>query len=166
MARKFALLWNATESADTESQYSHAEWSFPLRLAGHVSHFGVIAPLALFGVWATWARRDQLWLLYVMGATYAASVMMFFVFTRYRYPLVPFLILFASAGLVDARRLLREPERRASSMRRRHACAGRVLELAAGVQGGDAGHDRGCVGKRLRRAGSTGTRGRVTIVGP
>ena len=108
MAWKFALLWNATESADTESQYAHAEWSVPLRLTGHVTHFGVIAPLALFGVWATWARRDQLWLLYAMCATYAASVMMFFVFTRYRYPLVPFLILFASAGLVDARRILRD----------------------------------------------------------
>ena len=31
MARKVALLWNATEMVDTESQEAHAEWSLPLR---------------------------------------------------------------------------------------------------------------------------------------
>ena len=46
MARKFALLWNATEMLDTESQEAHAEWSWPLRIGGFVGHFGVLVPLA------------------------------------------------------------------------------------------------------------------------
>ena len=32
MARKFVLLWNATEMLDTESQESYADWSTPVRL--------------------------------------------------------------------------------------------------------------------------------------
>ena len=35
-----------------------------------------------------------------MTAAYAASVVAFYVFARYRFPLVPFLMLFAAAGLV------------------------------------------------------------------
>ncbi len=113
MLRKFALLWNATEAVDTESQYSHAEWSWPLRVTGWFTHFGVLVPLALVGVWASWSERRRLWVVYLMFVTYAASVLLFYVFTRYRYPLLPFLVMFASVSLVDAPRLLRERPRRA-----------------------------------------------------
>lgn len=111
MSRKFVLLWNATEAVDTESQYSHAEWSWPLRVTGSFTHVGVLAPLAMLGVWASWSQRRRLWVMYLMFATYAASVLLFYVFARYRYPLLPFLIVFASAFLVDAPRLLRETPR-------------------------------------------------------
>src|SRR5205085_4357093 len=52
--RKIALLWNATEAVDTESQEAHAEWSMPLRVFGVVGHFGVLVPLALFGAIVSW----------------------------------------------------------------------------------------------------------------
>jgi hypothetical protein len=74
MGVKFLLLWNAVETIDTESQYTHAEWSLPLRLTGYVSHFGVLVPLTVIGLWATWQRRERLWVLYLMAAMYAASV--------------------------------------------------------------------------------------------
>jgi tetratricopeptide (TPR) repeat protein len=99
LGRKAALLWNATEMLDTESQESYAEWSTPVRLAGHLGHFGILVPLAAFGVWATWGERKRLWILHAMAIAYAATVVMFYVFARYRFPLVPFLVLFASAGL-------------------------------------------------------------------
>jgi tetratricopeptide (TPR) repeat protein len=102
MGRKVALLWNATEMLDTESQETHAEWSVPLRLGGFIGHFGVLVPLALFGLVVTWPMRSRLWILYAMTFAYAASVVLFYVFARYRYPLVPLLILFAAAGLVEA----------------------------------------------------------------
>ena len=107
MARKLALLSNATEIAAPESQYTHAEWSIPLRLAGYVTHVGVLAPIALLGLWVTW-RRDRLSLFYVMCAAYAASVLVFYVSSRDRDPLLPFLALFAAAGLVEGWRGLRD----------------------------------------------------------
>jgi tetratricopeptide (TPR) repeat protein len=107
LGRKVALLWNATEMMDTESQQTHAEWSTPIWLTGSVGHFGVLVPLALLGVWVTWFRRRELWVLYVLMLAYAATVVLFYVFARYRYPLVPFLVLFASAGLAGSARFLR-----------------------------------------------------------
>ena len=103
MARKVALLWNATEMVDTESQEAHAEWSLPLRLGGVAGHFGILVPLAFFGVIVTWRMRARIWILYAMTLAYAASVIVFYVFARYRYPLVPLLILFAAAGVAGAR---------------------------------------------------------------
>lgn len=97
--RKAALLVNATEMLDTESQETHAEYSWPVRRLQPLTHFGVLVPLAVIGLWTTWPQRRRLWLLYAIGATYALSTVMFFVFARYRYPLVPVLLLFAVAGL-------------------------------------------------------------------
>jgi tetratricopeptide (TPR) repeat protein len=104
MVKKTVLLVNAAEMVDTESQETHAEWSMPLRLLGPIGHFGVLVPLAIFGLIATFpssgaSNRSLFWLLYAMTAAYAASVVAFYVFARYRYPLVPFLMLFAAAGL-------------------------------------------------------------------
>lgn len=100
--RKFLLLWNASEMLDTESQESYAEWSWPLRAGGWFGHFGVLVPLALLGAWLAWPDRRRLAILYGMTIAYAASVLLFYVFARYRLPLVPFLMLFAGVTLVSA----------------------------------------------------------------
>lgn len=101
LGRKFALVWNAGEMLDTESQDAYEEWSTPLKLLSWFGHFGVLVPLAFLGVCLTWPQRGRLWLFYAMIAAYAASVMMFYVFARYRYPLVPLLLLFASAAVAS-----------------------------------------------------------------
>jgi len=106
MGRKAALLVNAEEALDTESQASHAEWSWPLRVLGPVTHFGVLVPLALIGVWVTWPDRRRLWVLYAMGLALAAATLAFYVFARYRYPLVPLLVIAAAAALVGLRRAI------------------------------------------------------------
>jgi tetratricopeptide (TPR) repeat protein len=95
--RKVLLLFNRTEMLDTEAQESYAEVSTPLKVLGWVGHFGVLMPLAIAGVIATWPDRRRLSIVYALAIAYAASVVMFFVFARYRYALVPFLILFAVA---------------------------------------------------------------------
>ncbi|PYR21451.1 MAG: hypothetical protein DMF98_22100 [Acidobacteria bacterium] len=102
VVRKAALLVNATEMLDTESQESHAEWSVILRLASAVGHFGVLVPLAVLGMIVTWPNRTKVTIVYVMLAAYAASVVLFYVFARYRYPLVPLLVLFAAAAITRA----------------------------------------------------------------
>jgi tetratricopeptide (TPR) repeat protein len=107
LARKLALTWNAAEIEDTEGQQSHAESSAALRWTGRLVHFGVLAPLAVFGICVSWGDRRRLWLLYLMVGAYALTVAMFYVFARYRLLLVPFLVLFASAGLTQAPRGLR-----------------------------------------------------------
>ena len=111
MGRKIMLAWNAAEVADTEDQASYADWSVLLRLASRVWHFGVLAPLAVLGIWVTWPRRAELALLYLMPAAYVLALIAFAVMARYRYPLVPFLILFASAGLTNVGHLLRATPR-------------------------------------------------------
>jgi tetratricopeptide (TPR) repeat protein len=103
VARKAALLVNATEMLDSESQESHAEWSVPLRMASIVGHFGVLVPLAAFGMMVMWPNRSRLAIVYALPAAYAASVLLFYVFARYRYPLVPFLVLFAAATVTRGR---------------------------------------------------------------
>lgn len=107
MGRKVLLAWNAGEVADTEDQLSYADRSFLLRIFGNVWHFGVLAPLALVGVWATWPRRRELALLYLLLATYAVTLVGFAIMARYRYPMVPFLILLAAAGVANIGNLLR-----------------------------------------------------------
>jgi tetratricopeptide (TPR) repeat protein len=109
MVRKFALLWNATEMLDTESQEAHAEWSWPLRAGGIVGHFGILVPLAVLGVIVTWPMRRRLWIIHALIAAYAASVLLFYVFARYRYPLAPLLIVFAAAALANPRKALARP---------------------------------------------------------
>lgn len=100
--RKVLLLLNATEMLDTESQESYAEWSWPLAIGGWVGHFGVLVPLAAAGLFVTWPQRRQLWPLHVMAVAYAASVVGFFVFARYRYPLVPFLMLSGATAVAGS----------------------------------------------------------------
>ena len=111
MGRKVMLAWNGSEVADTEDQLSYADRSFLLWASGTVWHFGLLAPLALVGVWATWPRRQELLLLYLMLAVYALALVAFAVMARYRYPLVPFLILFAAAGAANIGQLLRSRPR-------------------------------------------------------
>jgi tetratricopeptide (TPR) repeat protein len=111
MGRKLMLAWNGSEVADTEDQFTYADRSFMLWATGTVWHFGVLAPLAFIGIWATWSRRADLSLLYLLLASYALTIVAFAVMARYRYPLVPFLMLFASAGVVNIAQLLRTKPR-------------------------------------------------------
>ena len=107
MGRKILLLVNRGEMLDTESQASYAEWSWPLKTTGWFTHFGVLVPLACIGVWATGAERRRLAIFYALTIAYASSVILFYVFARYRFPLVPILIVFAAPGLVAIPKALR-----------------------------------------------------------
>ena len=104
--RKVLLLINRTEMLDTESQESYADWSAPIAVGSWIGHFGLLIPLAVLGVIVTWRDRQRLWILHALTITYALSVVMFYVFARYRFPLVPFLLLFAAAGLWHVKQAL------------------------------------------------------------
>lgn len=127
LARKWALVWNASELPDTEGIDAYAERSPLLRVLRAVFGFGLLAPLALAGVVAT--RRDwrRLWVLWSAALLLAASVALFYVFARYRYTLVPVLMLFAGAAVIAAADALRARRTRKLSELALVACAAAVL---------------------------------------
>jgi tetratricopeptide (TPR) repeat protein len=109
LAHKWFLTWHNYEFVDAESIQAHASESPLLRVLGWFLHFGTLCPLAVVGLWLT--RRDwrRLWILYAMLLAFALAVTIFFVFARYRYPLVPIAALFAAAGIDGIWQRLREP---------------------------------------------------------
>ncbi len=148
LARKWAMVWNARELPDTEGIGAYAEQSPLLGALQWILGFGVLAPLAAIGVVATRSDVRRLWVLWSWALLLAASVALFFVFARYRFTLVPVLMLFAASGVwafVDSLRA-----RRLGSRARRRRDSGRDLrELAAGC---DVGHRGDALQRRERVA--------------
>jgi len=108
LARKLLLTWNAFEVPDTEDIYVAADWSWLLRGLLAFFHFGVLVPLAVAGMFFAWSRRPDSLLLYWLTAVFTGATALFYVFARYRFPLVPLLLPFAALAWVEiAQRLHR-----------------------------------------------------------
>jgi tetratricopeptide (TPR) repeat protein len=107
MGRKLVVAFNVVELVDTKDQYSHADLAFVLRATGWVFHFGVLAPLALLGVWVTWPDRARLLPVQLLFLVYTSTLLVFYMFARYRMPLLPILALFAAAGMARLPEFLR-----------------------------------------------------------
>src|ERR1044071_4166999 len=118
LGKKWLMVWNAREVEDSDDFYIYSQWSALLAGLGWITHFGVLAPLAAVGLWVSRRQWRTLWLLYAMIASLALSVAVFYVFGRYRFPLVPLLTLFAGATVVELVKLFRSQ---------------RVESIAAGV---------------------------------
>ncbi len=112
LAHKWMLVWNARELPDTEGIEAYAGRSALLRALQWLFGFGLLAPLAAIGVVATRADARRLWVLWTAILLLAGSVSLFFVFARYRFTIVPFLMLFAAAGGIAVADALRARERR------------------------------------------------------
>ncbi|MCH7808759.1 MAG: glycosyltransferase family 39 protein [Planctomycetes bacterium] len=100
IARKVLMVWNRYEVSDVESEYVYRDYSVFARPLGSVWHFGVLCPMGVMGCVATWHWRRRLWVYYALIVSMAASVALFYVMARYRFPLVPLLIPFAAAAVV------------------------------------------------------------------
>jgi tetratricopeptide (TPR) repeat protein len=111
---KWRLVWHAREVEDSDDFYIYQRWSWLLTFFAWFSHFGTLAPLAAVGVLVTISRWRQLWLLHGIIFSLALSVAVFYVFGRYRFPLVPLLALFAGAGLIELASFWRRREWRGS----------------------------------------------------
>ena len=103
LTAKAVFLVNVVEIGDTDDQYTYAEWSFMLRILTWLLNFGTLCPLLVLGVIVTWPERWRFWVLYGLILSYGASVLLFYVFARYRFPLVPLMLLLAAAGLTGVR---------------------------------------------------------------
>ena len=103
LGKKALLVWNRVELPDTESLEVYRDVSVVLRVLGAVLGFGILTALAGAGMALAWSDPRRPALLYLMLAAFAAAVAAFYVFARYRFPLVPILILFAAHAAVRAR---------------------------------------------------------------
>jgi Tfp pilus assembly protein PilF len=108
LMRKWLLVWNAREVEDSDDFYVYQQWSWLLRLLASFSHFGILAPLAAVGVFFSADQWRRLWVFYGMMLSLALSVAVFYVFGRYRFPLVPLLVLFAGAAVAQLMTFSRE----------------------------------------------------------
>jgi tetratricopeptide (TPR) repeat protein len=113
LAKKWLMVWNAREVEDSDDFYIYGQWSWLLTFLSWINHFGVLAPLAATGAWISRHEWRRLWLLYAMIVSFALSVAVFYVFGRYRFPLVPVLALFAGKALAELPALYRERGQRA-----------------------------------------------------
>ncbi|MHC4236383.1 MAG: ArnT family glycosyltransferase, partial [Planctomycetota bacterium] len=86
---KWMLVWNAYEITDAEGYYVYRDWSWLLGTLGSFLDFGVLAPAAAAGVVLSWRQRRRLWALYGLPLVTALAVALFYVFARYRYPIMP-----------------------------------------------------------------------------
>jgi tetratricopeptide (TPR) repeat protein len=100
LSKKWLMVWNAREVEDSDDLYIYRDWSWVLALLSRLNHFGIIAPLAIAGIWLSRDQWRRLWLLHAFILILAFSVAIFYVFGRYRLPLTPLLVLFAGAAIV------------------------------------------------------------------
>ena len=94
LGRKFVIFWDGLEIADVLHPFFFKRFAPILNVPLLV--FRVIAPLALLGLILSWPRRKKLFPIYLFIGSYIISMVLFFINSRYRLPLVPLLLLFAA----------------------------------------------------------------------
>jgi tetratricopeptide (TPR) repeat protein len=98
MIRKTTAFFNRTELSNNKHIGYFAGLSPWLPFLIYLN-LGVLVPLSLLGVWALWSR-SEVRLLAAMILLYAATVILFFITSRFRMPVVPWLSLLAAGGTV------------------------------------------------------------------
>lgn len=124
--KKLVMVFGAYEAPDTEDYYQYFEHSKILWYGDTFLHFGVLGPLAVAGVILTLPHWRRLWMLHGWIVINTIAIAAFVVFARYRLPILPVVILFASAGIIQGFTVL-------SARQWRRAVASVIGLLAAAV---------------------------------
>jgi len=93
------MLTNAFEIPDNYNLPFMERFSVVLRLPLFTFGF-FVAPLAAAGIYLSWTDRSKFAMLYVLLGAYVLSILFFFVFDRYRLPIVPILMVFGAHAVV------------------------------------------------------------------
>lgn len=107
LIRKLRMVLNTYEVPDAEDILYYAERCALIRWLSVVYPFGVLCPLGVAGVVLTASTWRRTWILHALLVTVVAGVVAFFVFSRYRFPMVPILVLFAAGGIASIPTLVR-----------------------------------------------------------
>ena len=101
LLKKTAVFWHGEEVGRNQEIYFWRNYSSLLGLTlwkfGLAFPFGLVGPLALFGLLLA-IRREGLSLPVLFVVAYGLGVILFFVTSRYRMPVVPLLLLLAAYG--------------------------------------------------------------------
>ncbi|MFO7675560.1 MAG: glycosyltransferase family 39 protein [bacterium] len=106
VGRKSLLFWSDHEVPSNYYPETARTTSFVLRLA--FVGFGLVAALGLVGMVFAWPLRRQAWPAYAFVAAHLASALAFYVMSRLRAPVLPFLLAFAGLAAARLARLARE----------------------------------------------------------
>jgi 4-amino-4-deoxy-L-arabinose transferase-like glycosyltransferase len=99
---KIRYFWNASEFPNNQPIRFFAERFAPVSRIlslGFVHGFGTIAPFGLLGLFLSFRYCGRLFPLWGFTAAYSASVILFFVCTRFKVPVMPVLIILACAAV-------------------------------------------------------------------
>jgi tetratricopeptide (TPR) repeat protein len=100
MARKTIYFWKGYEISNNQNIYVYKDFSslFNILLGKLIIYLplGLIGPLSVAGLLIGLKDLRKYLLIYLFILSYSASVIIFFVCSRYRMPVIPFLIIFAS----------------------------------------------------------------------
>lgn len=106
MWTKSRLFWNWYEVPDNQSYYFFKQYSSLLRAP--LPDFRIVAALGLCGMILCAPQWRKASLLYFVALIYSATVIAFYLFSRYRLPVVVPLILFAALTLTSAWTMVKE----------------------------------------------------------
>lgn len=135
LGKKVLLTWNHVELPDTESYEVYQDFSPWLRWSSRVLGFGVLLTLAAAGMALAWRLRPRPDLLYLLLFGFSASVAAFYVFARYRFPMVPILVLFAAQAIVSGWDAVRAGVRRPAPLPLAAAALGAAVAALPVVHG-------------------------------
>jgi 4-amino-4-deoxy-L-arabinose transferase-like glycosyltransferase len=96
---KLRNYWGAYEIPDNLDYYLYRSWAPVLRLP--LPGFGLVAPLGLLGAVLAWRLRGWPRLLVLFVAVYSFSVVLFFVFSRFRMAMMPAIFILAGYGVAE-----------------------------------------------------------------
>lgn len=113
LARKFYYFFNGYEIPENQSIYFFRIWSGLLKLLVFTKRFlyfpfGIICPLALVGLAVAFKKEKGVILISFFILAHLILMLIFFVCSRYRAPVVPYFIIFASYAVFWFYNLIKE----------------------------------------------------------
>jgi tetratricopeptide (TPR) repeat protein len=103
MVKKTIYFWKGYEIKNTQNAYVHKNFSSLfdslLGKGAIYSPFGLVGPLSIMGLLICLKDVRKYLLVYLFILSYSISVIIFFVCSRFRMPVIPFLIMFCSFSI-------------------------------------------------------------------